>query len=137
MRAFLATCLTAGLVLASPVRANDLADEISAYLDFASYTEGVIMVEQLTPDILPDVTFVDTRNAGEFAEDGIEGAVHIEWREIVDRLDELPSRGMVVVYCNTAVLSTQAMLVARLLGRANVLVLQGGLAAWTAEQGKG
>lgn len=132
MRALLATCLTASLAFASPTYASDLADELAAYLDFASYTEGVIMVDQLTDDILPDVTFIDARNAGEYAEDGIEGALNIEWREIVDRLNELPASGMVVVYCNTAVLSTQAVLVARLLGRSNVLVLQGGLAAWTA-----
>ena len=109
-------------------------DELSAYLDFAGYTEGVIIVDQLTPDILPDVTFVDARNAAEYAEDGIDGALNIEWREFVDRLDDLPTSGMVVVYCNTSVLSTQAVLIARLLGRSNVLVLQGGLAAWAAGQ---
>jgi rhodanese-related sulfurtransferase len=134
MRPLLATCLTACLVLASPLRANDLADDLAAYLDFASYTEGVIIVDQLTPEILPDVTFIDARNAAEYAEDGIEGALNIEWREMVDRLEEVPTSGMVVVYCNTSVLSTQAVLVARLLGRSNVLVLQGGLAAWNAGQ---
>ena len=134
MRAFLLTCLMPCLMLASPLRASDLADEIAAYLDFASYTEGVIIVDQLTPDILPGVTFVDARNAAEYAEDGIDGALNIEWREFVERLGELPTSGMVVVYCNTSVLSTQAVLVARLLGRSNVLVLQGGLAAWTAGQ---
>jgi rhodanese-related sulfurtransferase len=134
MRPLLATCLTACLVLASPLRANDLADDLAAYLDFASYTEGVIIVDQLTPEILPDVTFIDARNAAEYAEDGIEGALNIEWREMVDRLEQVPTSGMVVVYCNTSVLSTQAVLVARLLGRSNVLVLQGGLAAWNAGQ---
>ncbi|WP_296479484.1 rhodanese-like domain-containing protein [Roseinatronobacter sp.] len=132
MRAILAYCLSACLIFASSANADTLSDELGAYLDFASYTEGVIMVEQLTPDILPDVTFVDARNAAEYAEDGLEGAMNIEWREIVERLDELPASGMVVVYCNTAVLSTQAVLMARLLGRSNVLVLQGGLSAWNA-----
>ncbi|MBB4207984.1 rhodanese-like domain-containing protein [Roseinatronobacter bogoriensis] len=132
MRAILAYCLTASLAFAAQADANDLADELGAYLDFAGYTEGVIMVEQLTPDILPDVTFVDARSAAEYAEDGVEGALNIEWREIVERLGEVPTSGMVVVYCNTAVLSTQAVLVARLLGRSNVLVLQGGLAALSA-----
>lgn len=132
MRAILAYCLTAGLAFAASANANDLADELGAYLDFASYTEGVIIAEQLTPDILPNVTFVDARSAAEFAENGIEGALNIEWREVVERLEELPPSGMVVVYCNTAVLSSQAVLVARLLGRSNVLVLQGGLAAMTA-----
>lgn len=135
MRRLLAAATTALALMFSPALANDLADDLGEYLDFASYTEGVIMVEQLTPDILPDVTFVDTRNAEEFAADGIEGALHIEWRETLERLEEMPASGMVVVYCNTSVLSTQAMLVARLMGRSNVLVLQGGLAAWRAEHG--
>jgi len=135
MRRLMALVVTAFALLTSPVLANDLADDLGEYLDFASYTEGVIMVEQLTPDILPDVTFIDTRNAAEFAEGGIEGALHIEWRETLARLDEMPASGMVVVYCNTSVLSTQAMLVARLMGRTNVLVLQGGLSAWRAEHG--
>ncbi len=135
MRRLLISALTALAMTASPALASDLADDLGEYLDFASYTEGVIMVEQLTEDILPDVTFIDARSAAEFAADGIAGAVNIEWRETLERLDELPASGMVVVYCNTSVLSTQAMLVARLMGRTNVLVLQGGLAAWMAEHG--
>ncbi len=135
MRAFFAYGLTAFALLASPASANDLADEFGAYLDFAGYTEGVIMVEQLTEDILPSVTFVDARSADEFSADGIDGALNIEWRETLERLDELPGSGMVVVYCNTSVLSTQSMLIARMMGRSNVLVLQGGLTAWQAEHG--
>lgn len=135
MRRMMTAALTACVLLSGPALASDLADDLSAYLDFAGYTEGVILVEQLTPDILPNVTFVDTRSAAEFAADGIEGALNIEWRETLDRLDEMPGSGMVVVYCNTSVLSTQAMLVARLMGRSNVLVLQGGLAAWRAVHG--
>ena len=133
MRAVVTPILTSLFLFAMPLHASDLVDDIGEYLDFAGYTEGVIMVEQLTPDILPGVTFIDTRNAAEFAEDGIEGALHIEWRETLERLDEMPQGGMVVVYCNTSVLSTQSMLIARLMGRTNVLVLQGGLAAWQAE----
>lgn len=133
MRTVFTPIVTAFFLISTPLHASDLADDLGEYLDFASYTEGVIMVEQLTPDILPGVTFIDTRNAAEFAEDGIEGALHIEWRETLERLDEMPQGGMVVVYCNTSVLSTQAMLIARLMGRTNVLVLQGGLEAWQAE----
>ncbi|TVP69596.1 MAG: rhodanese-like domain-containing protein [Rhodobacteraceae bacterium] len=135
MRAMLVSGLMAISLMTSAASASDLADEFGAYLDFAGYTEGVIMVEQLTEDILPDVTFVDTRNAAEFDADGIEGALNIEWRETLERLEELPQSGMVVVYCNTSVLSTQSMLIARMMGRSNVLVLQGGLAAWQEAHG--
>lgn len=130
MRVIFATVLSALVLTATPLIASDIADEMAGYLDFAGYTEGVIQPEQLTADILPGVTFVDVRMAEEFAADGIEGALNIEWREIVSRADELPASGMVVMYCNTAVLSSQAMLVARLMGHDNVLVLQGGRAAF-------
>jgi rhodanese-related sulfurtransferase len=129
MRVILASVLAATLFCA-PVAASDLADDIGGYLDFAGYTEGIIQPAQLTADILPGVTFVDVRGADQFAADGIDGALHIEWREIVARADELPESGMVVMYCDTSVLSSQAMLIARLMGHTNVLVLQGGRAAF-------
>lgn len=130
MRVLFASGLSALFLCVAPLHADDLADEIGGYLDFAGYTEGVIQPEQLTADILPGVTFVDVRAADEFAADAIDGAVNIEWRQVAARADELPETGLVVMYCNTAVLSSQAMLVARLMGHENVLVLQGGRAAF-------
>jgi len=129
MRIILASVMAASF-WGAPVAASDLADDIAGYLDFAGYTEGVVQPEQLTADILPGVTFVDVRSAEEYAADAIDGAIHIEWRQVVARADELPASGMVVMYCNTAILSSQAMLVARLMGHDNVLVLQGGRAAF-------
>ena len=130
MRNLLAPVLAALILTSAPLRASDLADEIGGYLDFAGYVEGVIQPAQLTADILPGVTFVDVRSADSFAADAIDGAINIEWREIVARADELPATGLVVMYCDTAVLSSQAMLVARLMGHDNALVLQGGRAAF-------
>lgn len=120
------------MVLALPVKAENVQDAIAAYLDFATSSEGIILPAQLTPDLLGQVTFVDTRDADAFARDAIEGAQHLEWREVAARLDEVPETGMVVFYCDTCVLSAQAMFAARLMGRSNVLVLQGGLTAWHA-----
>lgn len=130
MRLIAAILITAALSL--PVHAVEIADALEDYFAFASYADGVITPEQLTPEILEQAVFIDTRSSTAFAENGLEGALNIEWRETVDRLDEYPSVGLVVVYCDTSVLSTQAMLAARLLGRSNVVVLQGGLAAWQA-----
>ena len=113
-------------------RADPVADAIGDYLDFATPAEGVILPEQLTPDLLGQVTFVDARSAEAFARDAIDGALHVEWRRIAAQLDDLPQTGIVVLYCDTGVLSAQAMFAARLMGRDNVLVLQGGLAAWRA-----
>ena len=46
------------------------------------------------------------------------------------RLDELPTTGMVVLFCNTGVRSSQATFAARVLGHKNVLVLQSGYEGW-------
>jgi rhodanese-related sulfurtransferase len=124
--------LVIAAALALPVHADPVRDAIEGYLDFATPVEGVIMAEQLTEDLLAQVLFIDTRSAEAFAQDSIDGAIHLEWRDVGARFEDIPETGLVVMYCDTAVLSSQAMFAARLMGRSNVLVLQGGLAAWRA-----
>ncbi len=118
--------------IASPLSAQDLADEIIGYMDFATYDAGIILPEQLTEDIWDALYFVDTRDAAQFNAGSIPGAVHIEWREIPARLDELPADKKVVLYCNTGTLSAQATFAARLMGHENVVVLQSGFDGWQA-----
>ena len=125
--AALALC---ALPLASPLAAQDLLDEITGYIEFEPYDSGIILPEQITEDIWPSVTFVDTRNAEQFEAGTIPGALHMEWREVPGRLDELPEDGKVVLFCNTGSLSAQAAFAARLLGRDNVVVLQTGFQGW-------
>lgn len=127
MRAFLLACL---LLLALSARAQDLESALSEYLDFATEAEGIIAPAQLTTDLLPQVQFIDVRSAERFAANSIAGAIHIPWREVVARLDEVPQTGLAVFYCDTGAISAQAMFAARLMGRENALVLQGGRAAW-------
>ncbi|MGB7318374.1 MAG: rhodanese-like domain-containing protein [Planktotalea sp.] len=117
-------------LLASGAVADELVDEITGYMDFATYEAGIILPEQLTEDVFGSVTFVDTRNAEQFEAGTIPGAINIEWRDVPARLDELPETGMVVLLCNTGSLSAQATFAARLMGRENVLVLQTGLIGW-------
>jgi len=125
------TLLTASFIaLAGSAAASDLADEITGYMDFATYEAGIILPQQLTEDVFSSVTFVDTRDAEQFEAGTIPGARHIEWREIPARLDELPQDGMVVLFCNTGSLSAQATFAARVMGRENVLVLQSGFLGW-------
>ena len=113
--------------------ADDLADEIIGYMDFAPYESGIILPAQLTEDVFGSVTFVDTRDAEQYEAATIPGAVNIEWREIPARIDELPETGMVVLFCNTGSLSAQATFAARLMGYENVLVLQSGYRGWLQE----
>lgn len=122
--------LAVWVLLPSVGHAQEIGPVLSEYLDFATETEGVILPSQLSTELLPQVRFIDVRNAAAFEADPIAGATHIPWREIVARLDEVPQSGLAVLYCDTGALSAQAVFAARLMGRDNVLVLQGGRAAW-------
>jgi rhodanese-related sulfurtransferase len=112
------------------VAAADIAEDVTDYMGFITYEDGIIVPEQLGEDVFSSVTFIDTRNAEQFAQDTIAGAINIEWREIPERIDELPEDGMVVLFCNTGTLSAQAVFAARLMGHDNVLVLQTGIIGW-------
>ncbi|MBU2944455.1 rhodanese-like domain-containing protein [Shimia thalassica] len=120
------------LCLASSAFADEdpVAEAIVDYMDFATYEAGILLPAQLEKDVFEAAMFVDTRDAEQFEAGHIPGAVHIEWREVPARLDEIPETGMVVFYCNTGTLSSQATFAARLLGRENVVVLQTGLRGW-------
>lgn len=115
---------------AAPVLADDLADEITGYMDFATYHSGIIVPEQLTRDVFEAAQFIDTRDVDQYDTATIPGATHIEWREVPGRLDEIPDSGMVILFCNTGSLSAHAVFAARLLEHENVLVLQTGMQGW-------
>ena len=118
--------LAAALIgLSGPVLAQDdaVAEAIVDYMDFATYESGIILPQQIDQAVFGAATFVDTRDAEQYEAGHIPGAIHIEWREIPGRIDELPEDGMVILYCNTGSLSSQATFAARLMGRENVLVL--------------
>lgn len=125
--------LAASCALAAPAIAQEdatVAEAIVDYMDFATYESGIILPQQIDQTVFESATFVDTRDAAQFEEAHIPGAINIEWREVPGRLDELPETGMVVLYCNTGSLSAQATFAARVMGRENVLVLQSGLQGW-------
>src|SRR6056297_902092 len=128
----IAICLlgVAALGQAGPARAGELEDEIIGYMDFATETAGIILPQQLTRDVWPGVHFIDTRSLEDFESGTIPGAVHIEWREVPGRLEEIPEKGMVVLFCNTGVRSSQATFAARVMGRENVVVMQFGYDGW-------
>jgi rhodanese-related sulfurtransferase len=123
------------LALVPPVGAEDLADAVNGYIAFEPYLSGIILPEQITADLWDGVQFVDTRDAAQFAAGTIPGAIHMEWREVPARLEELPRDRKVVLFCNTGSLSAQAAFAARLLGADNVVVLQTGYEGWQARAG--
>jgi rhodanese-related sulfurtransferase len=103
------------------------------YLMFQDYESGIILPRQIDRTVFEAALFVDTRTAEQFAAATIPGAVHIEWREVLDRIDEIPEDRMTILFCNTGSLSAQATFALRVAGRMNVVVMQSGLAGWQAE----
>ncbi|HWT14438.1 MAG TPA: rhodanese-like domain-containing protein [Patescibacteria group bacterium] len=125
-----------GGVAGTGARADEAAvEEMAAYFDFVDYGGGVIFADQIGAGDLEKFLVIDTRDAGQFAQDHLPGAIHIEWRQLLSRRAEIPKDKPVLVYCNTGSLSAQAGFAMRVAGWENVLILQGGLAAWRARHG--
>lgn len=131
--------LVASLALVSaPAQADDnpaVVDALSGYMDFAEYGSSLIWPEQIPAEDWKKVLIVDARDAAQFEQEHIPGALNIEWRQAVARRAELPTDRMVVVYCNSGSLSAQAVFALRLLGHDNVKVLQDGIEGWKKKGG--
>ena len=130
-----AAALAAALLLAAAAApAQEAAIEaMQDYLMFQDYESGIILPRQIDRTVFEAALFVDTRDAEQYAAGTIPGAVNIEWREVLDRIDEIPEDRMTILFCNTGSLSAQATFALRVAGRRNVVVLQQGLAGWQAE----
>ncbi len=116
---------------AAPALAQDAAVEaMQEYMMFSEYESGIILPQQIDQTVFETALFVDTRDAGQFEEATIPGAVNIEWREVLDRIDEIPEDRMTILFCNTGSLSAQAAFALRVAGRSNVTVLQTGFTGW-------
>ena len=124
--------LVAALIaLAQPALSKDAAIEaMQDYQKFQDYESGIILPAQIDQTVFEAALFVDTRSADQFAAETIPGAVHIEWREVLERIDEIPEDRMTILFCNTGSLSAQATFALRVAGRQNVLVLQSGITGW-------
>lgn len=127
-----ALILSAAFSIGSGACAQDTAslEAMQDYLMFAEPQAGIILPRQIDRDVFEAATFIDTRSAEENAEGTIAGARHIEWREVLDRIDEIPESGLTILFCNTGMRSAQATFALRVAGRDNVVVIQGGLDNW-------
>lgn len=118
-------------LLASPAAAeNPAVRAMQEYLEFAPYEAGIIVPQQLSKDVFDSVVFIDARDAAQFAKGTIPGARHVEWREVLTRIGDIPKDRRVILFCNTGSLSAQAAFALRVAGRDNVLVLQTGIDGW-------
>jgi len=126
----LASVLAFAVQPLSVVAQESAIEAMQEYLMFQDYESGIILPQQIDRTVFDTALFVDTRNAAQFEEATISGAVHIEWREVLDRIDEIPKDRMTILFCNTGSLSAQAAFALRVAGRSNVVVLQSGFGGW-------
>jgi rhodanese-related sulfurtransferase len=118
------------LIGTSAVAQDAVQEAITEYTDFVTYDAGIILPAQITDDLFAEFVFIDTRTVEEFTQSTIDGAIHIEWRDVFSRLDEIPKKQKTVLFCNTGALSAQSAFGLRVMGYENVLVLQGGFHDW-------
>ena len=88
------------------------------------------MPEQLASIDGQAIVFVDARNPERFAAGHIPNAINIEWRQILERRNEIPEDKSVVLYCDTGLSSSRAYMILKLAGRENIKVLRGGYLMW-------
>lgn len=105
------------------------------YLDFAEDKGADILQEQIPAEDWKNIHVIDVRNADQYQNAHIPGAVNIEWRKVLKHRTELPGNKMVLLYCNDGTLSSQAGLALRVAGMGNVRILQGGFSEWKAKGG--
>lgn len=117
------------------VAADPVAKAMEGYLEFTEYGSSLILPQQIPAEDWKKIQIIDARDAEQYTQGHIPGALNMEWRQIVARRQEVRKDGLVVVYCNTGSLSAQAVFSLRLLGWDNVKVLQGGYEGWKAAAG--
>lgn len=110
-------------------------DEMVGYLDFVDYGGGVIFAEQIPEEEYKKMFIIDARDKGQFDKSHIPGAVNIEWRQVLNKRNEIPKNKPVLIYCNTGSLSAQAGFALRMAGYDNLRILQGGFEEWKAKGG--
>jgi len=109
---------------------EELVDEMSGYMEFSEYSAGIIIPEQINKEVFESAVFIDVRDKNQYLRRTIPGAVNIEWRQVLNNLDEIPDSKMTILFCNTGSLSAQAAFALRVSGKTNVLVLQTGINGW-------
>ena len=136
MRRLIALAFVAILVFPSLSHASDpVTAAMEGYFDFADYGGGVVTPAQIAGGEWRAYYIIDTRNAERAASGRIPGAVNIDWRQLLARRNEVPRDRLVLVYCDSGMLSAQAHTALRVAGYDNVRLLQAGMVGWKAQGG--
>lgn len=108
---------------------------IEGYFDFVDANSGTLMAEQIPAEDYKRLFVLDVRDAGQFGQDHIPGAVNIEWRQVFAQRAKLPKDKTILVYCNTSSFAGQVAMALRMDGFENVRLLHGGYNEWKARGG--
>ena len=131
MKLILSFVISLGLLSSMSAKANEaIIEAMGEYLMFQEYQSGIILPQQIDQSVFEAVTWIDTRDSEQFDKQTIPGAIHIEWRQVIERMDEIPTDRKVIVFCNTGSLSAQAAFALRVAGFDNVVVMQSGFLGW-------
>ena len=131
MKLILSFVISLGLLSSMSAKANEAVIEaMGEYLMFQEYESGIILPQQIDQSVFEAVTWIDTRDSEQFDKQTIPGAIHIEWRQVIERMDEIPTDRKVIVFCNTGSLSAHAAFALRVAGFDNVVVMQSGFLGW-------
>jgi len=131
MKLFSSLVMSLAILFSGFTSANEAAIEAMVeYLMFQEYESGIILPQQIDKVVFEAVTFIDTRDIEQFEKQTIPGAIHIEWRQVLERMDDIPTDQKVIVFCNTGSLSAQAAFALRVAGFDNVVVMQSGFSGW-------
>ena len=132
----LALAAAACLPIAAQAQADKTtANAIEGYFDFVDANSGTIMAEQIPAEDYKRLFVLDVRDAGQFTQDPIPGAVNIEWRQVFAQRAKLPRDKTILVYCNTSSFAGQVAMALRMDGFENVRLLHGGYNEWKARGG--
>jgi rhodanese-related sulfurtransferase len=109
---------------------TSLAEEINDYMEFTSYSDGTITQAQIEALGMENLLIIDSRSEARFTEGHLPKAMNIEWRQTLNERDKIPKDKIVVLYCDSGLLSSKAHFALKLVGYENVRVLLGGYQGW-------
>lgn len=101
-------------------------------LDARSVALNTVTPEEAEAQIDSGAFLLDVRAASEYAEDHIEGAVHIHYGELPQHLDSVPRDQQVIIHCASGVRSQIASSTLLRAGYKEVAHIDGGFDAWKA-----
>lgn len=79
-----------------------------------------------------EITLVDVREAGEFSQMHVPGAIHAPLSTLPQRIETLPAHKKIVFYCLSGQRSARAIEICRSLGKPHNTHVAGGILAWRA-----